>query len=87
MALLANDFINSSGIIWLVLFLATNEALAVLANDPIILRRLIQLFRHLECQNPTIISEYIGIPNGSKKMGEKVRNGTEEEHGGGIFFI
>ena len=28
-----------------------------LANDPIMSRRLIQLFRHLECQNPSIISE------------------------------
>ena len=40
---------------------------------------LIRSFRHLECQNPSIISEYIGIPNGSKKMEKKVRShgGTE----------
>ena len=34
------------------------------------------MFRHLQCQNPSIISESIGIPNGSEKMGKKVRNGT-----------
>ena len=37
------------------------------------------MFRHLECQNPSIISESIGIPNGSKKNGKK---SEEEEHGG-----
>ena len=36
-----------------------------------------QSFRHHECQNPSIISESIGIPNGSKKTGKKVRS-----HGG-----
>ena len=41
---------------------------------------LIRSFRHLECQNPSIISQSIGIPNGSEKMGKKVRN---TEHGGG----
>ena len=41
----------------------------------------IQSFRHLERQNPSIISESIGIPNGSengKKSEESWRN-TEEE--------
>ena len=33
--------------------------------------RLIWLFRNLECQNPSIISESIGIPNGSEKIGKK----------------
>ena len=42
----------------------------------------IRSFRHLECQNPSIISESIGIPNGSEKTGKKVRNGGMEEHGG-----
>ena len=43
------------------------------------LETLIWLFRHLEHQNPSIISESIGIPNGSEKMGksEERRNGTE----------
>ena len=45
------------------------------ADDPIMLARLIRSFRHLECQNPSIISESIGIPNGSEKMGNK----SEEE--------
>ena len=75
-----DDFIASSGINFLVPFLATKEALAPLANVPIMSRRSIRSFRHLECQNPSIISESIGIPNGSKKMGKKVRrsrNGTE----------
>ena len=74
------DFIQSSGIIFLVPFLATKEALAPLVNDPIMQRRLIRSFRHLECQNPSIISESIGIPNGSEKMGKKVRN--TERNGG-----
>ena len=38
---------------------------------------LIRSFRHLECQNPSIISEAIGIPNGSEKMGKKWGVGTE----------
>ena len=46
-------------------------------NNLIMSATLIQLCRHLECQNPSIISEYIGIPNGSEKIGKKVRNGTE----------
>ena len=37
-------------------------------------------FRHLECRNPSIISESIGIPNGSEKMGKKVRR---RRNGGG----
>ena len=46
------------------------------ANNLIMSGTLIQSFRHLECQNPSIISESIDIPNGSEKMGKKVRNGT-----------
>ena len=30
--------------------------MSLLANDPIMKKRLIQLFRHLEYQNPSIIS-------------------------------
>ena len=55
-----DDFIHSSGIIFLVPFLATREAVAPLANDPIMSGRSIWLFRHLERQNPSIISDSIG---------------------------
>ena len=47
--------------------MVNKEALALLVNDPIMSGRLIQLFRHLEHQNPSIISDSIGIPNGSEK--------------------
>ena len=53
-----DDFIQSSGIIFLVPFLATKVTLTPLANDPI-MKRLIQLFRQLEHQNPSIISDSI----------------------------
>ena len=55
-----DDFIYSSGIIFLVPFLATMEAVALLANDPIILGTSIRSFRHIEHQNPSIISGDIG---------------------------
>ena len=55
-----DDFIDSSGIIFLVPFLATMEAVALLANGLIMSGTLIWLFRHLEHQNPSIISEDIG---------------------------
>ena len=45
-------------IIFLVLFLATREAVALLANDPIMSGTLIQSFRNLEHQNPSI-TKYI----------------------------
>ena len=48
------------GIIFLVQFLATMEAVALLANDPIMSGRSIRSFRHLQCQNPSIISDSIG---------------------------
>ena len=51
-----DDFINGSGIIFIVQFLATKEALAPLANVPIMLERSIRSFRHLEHQKPSIIS-------------------------------
>ena len=60
--------------------MATREAVAPLANDPIMWEKLIGLFRHLECQDPSIISESIVIPNGSKKMGGESEE-SEEEHG------
>ena len=43
-----------------VLFLATKEALVPLANVPIMSGRSIRSFRHLEHQNPSIISGDIG---------------------------
>ena len=46
-----DDFIYSSGIILLVPFFATKEAVAPHANDPIMLGTLIRLFGHLKYQN------------------------------------
>ena len=71
----SDDFIDSSGIIFLVPFLATKERLAPFANDPIMWKRSIQLFRHLECQNLSIISEDIG----RARMVQQFRNGGMEE--------
>ena len=56
-----DDFIYSSGIFFLVPFLATMEAVGLLPNDLIMSGTSIQSFRHLEHQNPSIISEDIGI--------------------------
>ena len=78
-----DDFIYSSGIIFLVPFLATMEAVALLANDLIMSGTSIRSFRHLEHQNPSIISEDIGRASGVQQF----RNGTEEERrngGGGV---
>ena len=69
-----DDFIYSSGIIFLVPFLATMEAVALLANDLIMSGTSIRSFRHLEHQNPSIISEDIGRAIGVQQF----RNGTEE---------
>ena len=74
-----DDFIDGSGIIFLVPFLATEEALAPFANVPIMSGRSIRLFRHLECHNLSIISDYIGIPNGSKNWGENEDKQEQEE--------
>ena len=54
-----DDFIASSGIIFLVPFLATKETLAPLANDPIMSRRLIWLFRNLKHQNLSTGDDFI----------------------------
>ena len=51
------------------------------ANNLIMSGTLIRSFRHLEHQNTSIISESIGIPNGSKKIRKKVRNGGTEQNG------
>ena len=45
---------------FLVIFLATREAVALFVNDPIMREKLIGLFRYLECQDPSIISNCIG---------------------------
>ena len=55
-----DDFIQISGMIFLVPFLDTKEALAPLANDPIMSGRSIQSFRHLEHQNLSIFSDIMG---------------------------
>ena len=49
---------------FLVSFLAIKEVLAPLANDPIILGRLILLFRQLERQNLSIILDSIASRRG-----------------------
>ena len=52
--------VESSGIVFLVLFSASKEALVPLANEPIMSKRSIWLFRHLKYQNPSINLEDIG---------------------------
>ena len=81
-----DDFIDRRGIICLVQFLATKETLAPFANDPIMKKRSIQLFRHLECQNPSIISEDIGrarmVQQFRKNRGmDEQKNRTEWKNG------
>ena len=49
------------------------------ANNLIILGTSIRSFRNLECQTPSVISESIGIPYGSKKNGEKSEESEESE--------
>ena len=80
-----DDFIYSSGIIFLVPFLATMEAVALLANDLIMSGTSIRSFRHLEHQNPSIISEDIGrarqratIPERRSQIGGVGGVGSEE---------
>ena len=73
-----DDFIDSSGL-FLAPFLATKEALVPLPNDCIMQNRSLPSFRHLECQTPSIISDSIGIPNGSEKKWEN-EWGTEERN-------
>ena len=54
-----DDFIHSSGMIFLVPFLATREAVAPLANIPIMSDILIWLFRHLKYQNLSTGDDFI----------------------------
>ena len=58
-----DDFIYSSGIIFLVPFLATREAVALLANDLIMSGTSIRSFRHLKYQNLSTGDNFI---NGSR---------------------
>ena len=62
-----------------------------LANDPIMSGRSIQLFRHLEHQNPFIISDSIGIYRWLQKKWEKSKEQEkqeeQEEHEEEILFI
>ena len=54
--------------------------MAPLANDPIMLGTSIRSFRHLEYQNPSIISEDIGRARMGNNSGGGVRGvGSEEE--------
>ena len=86
-----DDFINSSGIIFLVQFLATMEAVSPLANDPIMLGRLIRSFRHLQCQNPCIISDSIGrarmVQQFRRRSWRRRSRSTVDAIGVGIMFI
>ena len=68
----------------LVPFFATKETLAPLANDPIIQKRSIRSFRHLECQNPSIISEDIGRARMVQQFQRRNRGGTAERRNGGV---
>ena len=52
--------------------------MASLANDPIMLGRLIRSFRHLEHQNPSILSDYIGRARMVQQF-LRSRIGLEEE--------
>ena len=66
------------------------EVVAPLENDPILSVRSIRSFRHLELQNPSIISDF----RHRSRMVQQFRNGgTEEEeeeerrNGGGLQLI
>ena len=55
------------------------EAVALLANDVIMSGTSIRLFRHLEHQNPSIISKDIGRAKSVQQF-QRRRNGGTEEH-------
>ena len=56
------------------------------ADDPIMMGRSLWLFRHLECQNLSIISDSGRIPNGGEKNGNMSEE-EEQEENRGILFI
>ena len=62
------------GKFFLVPFSATREAVVPHANDPIILGRLLQWFRHPEHQNPSIIYDFIGSSTKHISMGLDDKN-------------
>ena len=70
--------------IYLVLFMATKEILAPLANDLIMLGRSIRLFRYLECQYLFIISDFI---DRGMKGGQIQQNGKEQNRGAPYFVL
>ena len=74
-----DDFIDGSGIIFLVPFFATKEALALLTTNPVNAGRSIWLFRHLECQNPSTISDSL---DRARMVQQFWRKGTEEQRNG-----
>ena len=84
-----DDFMYGSGIILLVPFLATKEALAPLTNVPIMSGRSIRSFRHLEHQNPSILSGDIGRARSVQQFRNvtEERNGREERRRNGIQLI
>ena len=49
-----------------------------LKNDPILLGRLIQSFRHLELKNPSIISDFRLIQDGVRILEEQEEEQEEE---------
>ena len=63
--------------------LATKDAVAPLANNPIMSGSLIRLFRHLEHQNPSIISEDIGK---ARSMQQFLRSGGMERRNRGTEY-
>ena len=73
-----DDFIHSSGILFLVPFLATREVVALLANDPIMSGRSLRLFKHLECKNMCIILSFHRL----RRMWPEIRNGTPVDQKG-----
>ena len=52
--------------------------MAPLANDPLISGRLIQLFRNLEYQNPSIVLDSIDRVRMAQQFRRRSWNGTEE---------
>ena len=55
----SDDIIDSSGKIFLVPFLASEEALTSLAHDPIMSGISVWSFKHLKCQYTSMISDSI----------------------------
>ena len=72
-----DDFIHNSGIIFLVPFLATKETLAPPENNLIMSGTSKQSFRHLEHQNPSIISEDIGRARSMQQFQRRRRSRSQ----------